>query len=163
MKYRNDITSKFVKSILYYNPDTGMFIFKENNLIAGTKAKDNKNEYIRISIKGKCYLAHRIAWLYIYGKWPVGDLDHINTIKYDNRIKNLREANQSNNQANVGIRIDNKTGYKGVGFHNQTKKYRARIVKNGKRFELGKFDTPKEAYEAYKQAAIQLQGIYARV
>jgi len=162
MKYRNDLSYEFVSSILDYDPETGILIWKKDQSIADRKSTDPKNKYMRICINKKEYMSHRIAWLIYNGSWPFGDLDHINMIKTDNRIINLREADQPDNQANVGIRVDNKTGYKGVGFHKASKKYRARIVRNGKRTEIGYFLTPEEAHEAYKQAAIQLHGDYAR-
>lgn len=87
------LTQKYLKEILYYNPFTGIFIWKRYRSrfvkpgdIAGTKVKYG---YIHIGIDGKIYKAHHLAWLYIHGYFPENQIRHINHIKDDNRIENL--------------------------------------------------------------------------
>jgi hypothetical protein len=167
------LTQDIVKELLYYNQETGEFIWKTrdikwfsnkqscsswNNRFSGTLAGTLKpNSYIRIGIKGKYYAAHRLAWLYVYGTFPE-ELDHINGIKTDNRIKNLRECSRVENCQNRKVRSDNVCGLKSVHLHKGTKKYMARIQYNKERLYLGLFETAYEAHNAYIDAAKKLHG-----
>ena len=97
------------------------------------------------------YLAHRLAWLYVYGVWPVGQVDHINHNRADNMIKNIRDTTSFGNQQNqIKANVRNKsTGLLGTSFHKGTGKYQAKIVCNGKQIYIGIFETAKEAHKAY--------------
>ena len=117
--------------------------------------------YLRIKIDKKSYQAHRLAWFYVYGVWPMALLDHINCDPADNRIVNLREANMSENKRNSGPHKDNKSGYKGVS--SKGNRWRAEIWIEGNRIRLGTFTTPEEAYSAYCSAAKKHHGKFARV
>ena len=171
MKCRvNNISQEYLKSILNYNPDTGLFRWKvrtSNRIkigdIAGSIHKCRLANYISIQIDGHKYQAHRLAHLYIYG-WMPEEVDHIddNGPKTDNRICNLRKSTISQNMHNRGEYKSNKSGYKGVSWHKRVKKWRAQIKYNNKVMHLGYFSTPEEAYEAYKEAALRLHGEYAR-
>jgi len=121
--------------------------------------------YIRIRIGGRAgylYYAHRVAWAITHGYWPQFDIDHINGVRTDNRLANLREATRQQNLANAKAYPNTVSGYKGVNFHAKTKKWVASIRVRGERFHLGLFSTPKEAHEAYMARAIQENGEYAR-
>ena len=100
--------------------------------------------YVLISIDGTRYPAHRLAWLYIYGQWPNGQIDHINRNPSDNRIVNLREATVAENGHNAGLRIDNTSGFKGVHRHRNllARPWQARIKFGSRRISLGYFETP---------------------
>lgn len=179
MKYKNDITVEFIESILDYDPQSGIMIWKYrpksmfqslksfmpwNKRYAGKEINClDKDGYIQISIYKKRYFAHRVAWLLVYREWPNISLDHINGIKSDNRIHNLRMATESQNAWNTRAPSNNKSGYKGVSFHALGNKWQAHISKNNTKIYLGLFNTPEEAYGAYKKAAIQLHGEYARI
>jgi hypothetical protein len=89
-------------------------------------------------------------------------LDHKNTIKHDNSWSNLRKANDVQNQANRGAPTNNTSGFKGVHWHKPQKEWHARITDKGRRIHLGSFDDPIKAHEAYKKAAIDLWGEFAR-
>jgi hypothetical protein len=116
---------------------------------------------MHIKIFGRLYKAHRLAWLYIKGEWPTLDVEHKNLKKSDNRWKNLRESDDSGNQANTGRRRDNNSGFKSV--HRRSDgKYRARVQRNGKRISLGSFATPEAAHAAYVKAAKKHFGKFAR-
>ena len=163
----DNITQEYLKSVLDYDPDTGVFKWNVNKgkgvkigFVAGTIRKDG---YIEIQIDGIKYLAHRLAFLYING-WLPSEVDHINNNgpKTDNRICNLRDATHSQNQQNKGHQKNNKSGYKGVRWHNRHKKWYAQIKIDRKQIHLGSFDTPEKAHEAYKEAALRLHGEYAR-
>lgn len=154
------ITDLELKDILHYCPETGVFtwlIAKSQRVRVGEKGGHlASNGYVVIAINNKAYKAHRLAWLYMTGSWPEEEIDHINGIKNDNRIVNLREATKSQNQHNVGVRGDNSSGYKGVSFETKNKKWRADIQFNGKRIFLGYFDFPKKASEVYEAKAVEL-------
>lgn len=118
------------------------------------------NGYVVISTDTKHYYAHRLAWLYTYGKLPDSLIDHINGIKHDNRMVNLREANKSQNAFNTGVKSTNKSGYKGVSWRSQNKKWIAHIRISGKSVYLGSFDNIEDAAEMYATTAKQYHKNY---
>ena len=163
------LTQKRLKELFFYDFNCGDFIrlIKTTNSVevgdvAGTI---NFYGYYQININGKIYKNHRLAWLYVYGEFPFKDLDHINRIKTDNRIKNLRLATHSQNLQNVGLRSDNKSGYKGVSWCKRKKKWCVRMNFDNKYQHLGYFDDVHEAGKAYIEASKQHHkyGIYANV
>ena len=117
---------------------------------AGTKRTDG---YIQLMIDGVWYRAHRIIWsMHNDCSHPL-NIDHINGIKHDNRIENLRVVDEFGNSQNIrSARKDNKIGFLGVYFDKQRNKFRAEIVVKGKKIQLGRFEDPKEAHEAYLEA-----------
>jgi len=154
------LTQERLKELLHYDPETGVFtwIIRASQKvyigdIAGTLGKEG---YVNISIAKKKYKAHRLAWLYVYGEWPNNIIDHINRIKNDNSIKNIRTVTVSENiQNQIKARSDNKSGMLGAYIHktkNGTIKYGSHIRKNGKSTFLGLFDTPEMANLAYLEA-----------
>ena len=158
MRLQNTITQKRLQELLSYDPETGLFINltqRSNRIktgsISGTKRSDG---YIHIKIEGTQYLAHRLAWLYVYGNFPEKALDHRNEIKDDNHIRNLRLATEQENRHNISSpRIDNASGFQGVSWDKRDQKWRARIaIKGKKRKHLGLFDTAEQASEAYVKA-----------
>lgn len=154
-----------LKTFLDYNPETGIFVWKVAKLgwrpagsIAGTLAKSG---YRYLTLNKVIYRAHRLAWFYFYGKWPSGFLDHKNRDRDDNRIENLREANQSQNVANGRMRSTNKSGYRGVSWSKKSRKWVAMGWENRKQKSLGYYDDPKEAASAYQRHADQHHGEFA--
>lgn len=139
--------------VLEYDPNTGEFTWAKrlsNRAIVGKRAgwrNPAKDSYIRISIEGRTYLAHRLAWMYCYGSLPEKYLDHIDGNPENNRIDNLRECNQSENNQNARRRVDNTSGHVGVvAFRG---KWKAEICLNREVSGLGVFDTKAEAIAAY--------------
>jgi len=104
-------------------------------------------------IDGVFYLAHRLAWLFTYGVWPVMDIDHIDRDPVNNRIANLRLATCSQNGGNARISARNTSGIKGVCWHKNTKKWQAQITVNRRNHALGYFDDINAACAAYRAAA----------
>ena len=159
-----ELTQEKLKSTLDYNPVTGIFKWQARrsgvkaDLLAGTK---QKNGYMAVCIDRKRFYLHRLAWLYITGAWPKEFIDHINEIKFDNRFKNLREANNSQNMCNYNTRKDGTSGYMGAHYYKAYDKYMGQITKNGKKYFLGYFNTPEKAHEAYCKKAKELHGEFA--
>lgn len=167
-----EVTADRVREVLDYDPDTGLFTWrirptarKEwNTVFAGKIAGGlHKQGYWAIRIDEWTYLAHRLVWLYVHGCWPTDQLDHINMMRLDNRLCNLREATSSDNGCNRPMKAGNRTGLKGVDFHKTAGRWRARICKQGCHVHLGHFDTPEEAAEAYTSAVSLHHGDFARV
>jgi hypothetical protein len=147
-----DLTQSRLKEVLDYNFDTGVFKWKiqSNHFIQiGDDAGCVSKGYITIAIDNCPYMAHRLVWLYIYGKFPDKFIDHINGIKSDNRLINLREANNTQNLQNIGLHKSNTSGYKGVYFHKKKKQWMARCRVNGVRIYLGMYPTAEEASKVY--------------
>ena len=112
-------------------------------------------------LKGKNYLEHRLIWLYHYGIWPKEQIDHINGVKDDNRIGNLRECTVQQNSFNRKSGKDSSSGYKGVSWHKQCKKWQVQYHYKGKDYYLGLYETEEEAAEAYRKATEHLHKDYA--
>jgi|688.fasta_scaffold917170_2 hypothetical protein len=147
------ITQEYLNSILNYDEFTGELTWKVRKgtraLIGSVAGTLDNTGYIHITIDKKVYQYHRIIWMYVYGKFPSEFLDHINNDKTDNRLQNLREATRAQNALNRGKQSNNATGYIGVYWHTQSKKYRAKCTYNGVRHHLGSFNTAEEASEVY--------------
>lgn len=144
------ITQDNLKELFKYDKDNGTFTrIKQSGKrgkigdIAGTLKNDTG--YVEIQINRKKYKAHRLAWLYMYGEFPDGDLDHINHKKDDNRIYNLRVVNDFINCRNRPMNKNNKSGIAGVSFHKSVKKWCATITVYYKQIHLGSFNTKAEA------------------
>lgn len=148
-----------LKGLLHYSPETGIFTrlaVSGGCLVGSVAGTADSRGYQQIRICGRKYLAHRLAWLYVYGVFPSKHLDHVNRDKSDNRISNLREATRSENNQNRGLQKNNTSCYRGVCWNSRFLRWQARISVSGKRKSLGYFETAELAYEAYKAAAIRL-------
>ena len=151
-----------IKDYLSYDPITGEFTWIKSRggrfARAGTTAGSQTNlGYIVLCFKQQRWLAHRLAWWWVYGVQPPSELDHINGNGLDNRIANLREVNRSENMQNVrGAHKDNVSGYMGVSRSASASGYRAHIQINKKGIHLGSFATAEEAHQAYLAAKREL-------
>lgn len=151
------ITQTELKELLHYDQDTGVFTWKKSNKKAGSLTY---SKYVRIVIKNKAYYAHRLVWLFVYGHLPKM-IDHINHNRSDNRLCNLREATDTQNNCNLRIRKDNTSGIKGVSWFARDKNWRARIQINGKSIHIGYFDKISSAKEAIYKARAKYHGDFA--
>ena len=133
------IDGKFVRKI-------GVQGFRcEKGSVAGS---NDKHGYTNVNIDGVKYKCHRLVWLYVYGRWPEGEIDHINRVRDDNRPENLREANSEQQKWNTKIHSHNRTGVKGVSWDNSRQMFRASITVRNKFKHLGFFKTLEEASNA---------------
>lgn len=113
------LTQEYLYKYLQYDPSSGDFYWKEYRNKEGTVAGAlRRNGYLVIQFKNKQYLAHRLAWFYTHGYFPENFIDHINGVKTDNRLENLRETSNQCNQRNSGNCITNTSGVRGVLFSN---------------------------------------------
>jgi hypothetical protein len=154
------ITQSRLKEILHYDQDTGIFTWKVNKArtarsggIAGTP---NTFGHITICVDKNRIVAHRLAWLYVFGEFPISSLDHINRNPADNRIENLRIVSQSENNLNQGRRKDNTSGHRGIRWNYRYGKYVSRIKKDGKEYHLGLFENLQDAVDARNMKAVEL-------
>lgn len=156
------ITQSYLKTRLDYCPEDGTFTWKDdpenkrqnwNRKFSGTRAGSIKSGgYRAIWLFGYPWAEHRLAWLYVFGAWPEGDIDHINGNRSDNRIANLRECSRGENLQNTRLRKDNTSGYPGVSFSKSKNRWISRIRVDGKRIWVGTFSDPDSAYNAYLKA-----------
>jgi hypothetical protein len=151
------LTVERARELLSYNLDTGIFVWLKSKGAAkkgSTAGSVNSKGYLHIKINGKNYKAHALAWLFVHGEYPSCELDHRNRIKIDNWIDNLRLSTRSNNNFNIGLRVDNKSGCTGVSWHISLKLWVATICKNKNRISLGSFDCLDDAINARKSAEL---------
>jgi hypothetical protein len=152
---RNDpqVTQELVRRMFDYNPLTGWLTIKSKfnqKVIPGRRAgyENSRTHYRHVSINCWDYIEHRVIWLYAYGNWPTGPIDHINHRRNDNRISNLRIATRTQNALNT-TRSTGKSGIRGV-WQLPSGRFRASLT-----VQIGTFDTKEEAgraaYEARKK------------
>lgn len=153
---RPELTAEYLRSILHYEPATGIFTWKISNSnrvkVGDVAGSLNGPGYLQIMICSRKYKAHRLAWLHYYGTWPKGQIDHINQDKTDNRIANLRDVSQKQNLQNKGKYQVNTSGHTGVYWYKRISKWQAKIKHNYKLIHLGYFDDLEAAIAARKAA-----------
>lgn len=157
--------------VLSYDPLTGEFRWlvdrgrtaRAGSLAGSIHTDRHGSQYRIVWVFGKPQKAHRLAWLFTHGRWPVDQIDHIDGDGLNNRIANLREANNAQNQHNKSANSNSKSGVKGVCWHQEHKKWRANIRQDGRYRHLGYFDTVEEAKAAYDAAAELCHGEFRKV
>lgn len=143
---------------LKYDGESGQFTWKKQKGpkrpgdIAGSKHAEG---YVQVMINGSNYLAHRLAWVVVYGEEPDSDIDHKNGIRNDNRISNLRIAERFENMQNTES-IGKNGKLKGSSFNKRSGKYESKICHKYKTIHLGEYETEQEAHEAYLKAKIEI-------
>jgi len=151
------ISVSALRDLISFDPKTGRMWWKDrpddmrwSSRYSATEAFLNvdSNGYLRSSIFGKNYRAHRVLWALVNGCWPRYQIDHIDGDRANNAISNLREVTNATNCKNKAIRSDNTSGCKGVRWHTQQSKWRATIHVKGKEKNLGCFDQFEDAVSA---------------
>jgi hypothetical protein len=155
-----ELTLDLLKSILVYDPLTGIFVDKNGFKVGSI----NQAGYVIIIINSIKYSAHILAWFYMTGQLPKNEIDHKNRVSNDNRFNNLREISTKVEQrGNQALPTTNKTGLKGVCFDKVRNTWRANLgTKKGQKF-LGRYEDIFEASNAYNEAAMRYFGEYAYV
>ncbi len=172
-------TPEQLRELLTYDPETGKLFWKErgrgwfnsdrymnswNARFAGAEAFTAKTEqgYHHTNFGGICIKAHRAAWAIHHGEWPADEIDHVNNVRHDNRIANLRHASRTDNTRNRLISVANTSGLKGASWNTESRKWVAQIAVSGKKIFLGYHETPEAAHAAYCAASIRYHGEFAR-
>lgn len=154
VKNPDEELSKKIKENFRYDPETGeLFKLVEGEWSLLVRGKNNP--YVVTGLCGRSLLGHRVSWFLYYGVWPEESLDHINHIKDDNRIVNLREATDEDQNRNHPLSVTNTSGCKGVYWHKDTSRWLAKIWEGGRAggwVHLGCFKEYDEAVAARKNA-----------
>ena len=147
-KHNSILDQAYLRLRYWYNPVTGEMISRRTNRPTGWL----DNGYLYISIKGKDYKVHRLIWMYLNNRWPNEMIDHINGIKTDNSLENLREVTAKQNSENRN-KINGISGIRGV-YPAPRNRWKAVIGHNGKTIYLGSYDTKEEAHDIYCKASL---------
>ena len=148
-----------LREYLAYDAETGVFTWRlppAKRVKAGDVAGSHSQGYLRIKLRGREYKAHRVAWAMTHGRWPEKELDHINRVRDDNRMANLRECSAGENRQNIGHAGLGNNRLLGASFNKAKGRFKARIHANHREINLGYFDTEEEAHAAYLAAKRRL-------
>lgn len=148
-----DLTAARLRELLHYDPETGVFTWREtgpgrHTSRAGRAGATASIGYIVIRVGGTLLYAHRLAWLYVTGEWPAVTIDHIDGDKGNNRFSNLRDVQHRVNAANHH-KAQGSAGLLGAVKNSRQPNWRAIITVGGKQKHIGTFDSPEAAHEAY--------------
>lgn len=159
MRNMATIDIKTVRNLLDYDAETGLFRWRvsrggtaQPGVVAGTRHTEG---YTRINVDGNFHYAHRLAWAFVYGVQPSGEIDHINGDRADNRIVNLRDLSCLGNNRNKRLLDENRSGVCGVSWHKKAKKWMATIGVGNKQVYLGLFATVEDAKAARDAASVR--------
>jgi hypothetical protein len=160
----NRISHEQLLAEFSYDPESGIFC----RLVRAGRIQPGPIEnvatgtgYVYLAIHNRKYLAHRLAWFYMIGRWPV-EIDHINGNKIDNRFRNLRPATRAQNEGNKFLRKDSSSGVKGVRWDDTKEMWYAYITTNGVMKNLGYHKEMANAIAARQRAALARDGEFFR-
>lgn len=165
------ITQEDLLEVFKYDAETGSLTWRKrplshftsdghfkrwNKRYAGTLAflQVDKDGYLAGTVYGLRMMSHRVIWMLVFGEWPE-NIDHINGVRHDNRLKNLRNVSCSENSKNMRMPIKNKSGQSGVCWHKREQKWYSQIKFNKKMIHLGCFDDFNDAVIARKAAELK--------
>jgi hypothetical protein len=150
-----DLTQETIRHLFSYDAETGDFAWKvqkSRNIKLGEPIKANKiTGYRCVKINKKTYPVHRLIWLYLYGHWPHGDIDHKNRIRSDNRLCNLRDVSRTDNCQNITLPSHNKSGHIGISWVKSHKSWTVYIKVDKKNKWLGYYKDINQAIAARKK------------
>ena len=156
----SELTAERARELFSYDPVTGEL---RNRVGRGLRARAaavaesfRPDGRLSISVDYRRYLVHRLIWLIVHGEWPPADVDHIDNLRNDNRISNLRLATRSENNQNAKLHRSNSSGFHGVSQDKRRGKWSAQVQANGRRMRRGGFDTPEAAHAFYLAAKAEL-------
>ena len=150
---RPKLTQERLKEIVHYDPETGVFTRISSpykSRVGREIGTVDTRGYVVMSLNGKVQLAHRMAWLYVYGHLPPHHLDHVNGDTTDNRIANLREATAKQNIENQKLHKNNRTGFRGVIQSKSSGRFHGHVKHHRQQIFVGSFATAEEASAAVK-------------
>jgi hypothetical protein len=161
--FRADLTAERLREVLSYDSESGEFRWRaapyNARLVGKVAGCARADGYRVISVDRIVYAAHRLAWLYVHGRFPNLEIDHIDRNRANNALSNLRQATGAEQRANSGRRSTSTSAFKGACKKRQ--KWRAGIKVGGRSIHLGTFDTPEAAHAAYMAAATKHFGAFA--
>jgi hypothetical protein len=150
---KTDLTAQRLREVFHYEPQTGVFTRLQNSyrntaLAGPITGYLRKNGHLAIRVDNKLFFAHQLAWLYMFGDWPSGQIDHIDGNPANNVFSNLRDSDKRLNAEN--LRKAHKDCASGLlGAYKHRNKWSSRIMVNGKNVYLGTHETPELAHAAY--------------
>lgn len=157
-----DLTAQRLRDLLSYDQTTGEFrwsVRTSNRISIGNVAGNPLSTgYLQICIDGHTHTAHRLAWFYVHGVWPSGQIDHLDGVRTNNAISNLRDVPVTVNRQNLRHpKSNNKSSsYLGVTFSRRRQKWVAQIVVDGRHIHIGSFQDEQTAAKAYVSAKRRL-------
>lgn len=163
----SDLTAERLREVLHYDPETGVFTrllrTSQNMRVGDVAGYTAPRGYIVIGVDGRQHRAHRLAFLYMTGRWPHPEVDHRDGVIDNNRWANLREATRLQNGKNLRRSKANTSGFKGVYWDRDLHQWRAAIRVDYRSHHLGLFGTCRPAaHFAYVLASARLHGDFGR-
>ena len=167
---RGTVSPEILCELLKYDPETGVFLWRWRSPHYFPNARSHASwnarfaekpaftsvstthGYTQTNILGRVHRGHRVAWAMHFGRWPEGEIDHINGDRTDNRISNLRDVGRADNGRNLCVSRRNKSGVVGVTWDQQRERWFASIRHGGKTIGLGRFDSLDAAAAARRRA-----------
>ena len=154
------ITQEELKKTIVYDPDTGLMRWLISPSagvkigdIAGSKSENGRGKsYVKVRLKGSNYYAHRLAWLYMSGSLPQGEIDHVDGDGQNNKLINLRSVSRKDNMRNRKKPSHNKSGVSGVHWNKEINKWVVQIVSDKKKFTVGYYGDINDAIRSRKEA-----------
>lgn len=154
------MTIEVLREMFVYNPETGELFRRVNsrarpNMLVPSGSLSGTG-YLTAWVKTANVTVHRIAWALTHGAWPMEIVDHINGVKTDNRIANLRLVTPAQSLHNVSQTNDSTSGHRGVVWDPKAQKWCAQAEHEGRRFYFGRYARLEDAVAARHAGAVKL-------